>query len=213
MPRSTIARRVGALLGAALVLGGCASSLSESQCLANDWETVGYRDGVSGTQSTALMRHMDACMKHGVRPDRNAYLAGWNAGVAQYCQPSNGFSAGQRGAGYGNVCPPHLQAAFHAAYQDGRQLYLAQSELSSLASAIDQRERRLREVKAELAAIAGGMLDAESTTADRAAMLLTAKDLAEEQGQLNAEIEDLQAEYAVKAERLDQLRHSLAFAD
>ncbi len=200
------------LLGTLLVLGGCASSMSESQCLANDWETVGYRDGLSGTQSTALMRHMDACMKHGVRPDRQAYLAGWNDGVAQYCQPANGFSAGERGAGYGNVCPPHLQDAFYAAYQDGRQLYLAQSELNGIGSAINQREARLREVKAEMASIAAGMISEESTAADRAAMLLTAKDLAEEQGRLNSEIVELQVEYAVKAERLDDLRHSLAYA-
>ncbi|MEQ8861109.1 MAG: DUF2799 domain-containing protein [Pseudomonadales bacterium] len=209
MPRSTIA----VLLGTLVVLGGCASSMSESQCLANDWETVGYRDGLAGTQSTALMRHMDACMKHGVRPDRNAYLAGWNDGVAQYCQPANGFSVGERGAGYGNVCPPHLQGAFYAAYQDGRQLYLAQSELNGIGNAISQRELRLRDVKSELAGIPAGMISAESTAAERAAMLLTAKALAEEQGELNAEIEGLQAEYAVKAERLDNLRHSLAYAD
>ena len=194
-----------------LALGGCAS-MSKSQCLANDWETVGYRDGLSGAQSSALMKHQNACVKHGVVPDREAYIAGWRDGVEQYCQPANGFSAGERGAGFSNVCPPHLQQSFHAAYQDGRQLYIAQSEINHLVSAISQREARLREVKAELAGIAGGMIDAESTVADRATMVLTAKDLAQEQGHLEAEIEELQAEVAVKAERLEQLRHSLAFA-
>jgi DNA repair exonuclease SbcCD ATPase subunit len=195
-----------------LALGGCAS-MSKSQCLANDWETVGYRDGLSGTQSSALMQHQNACMKHDVVPDRQAYLAGWREGVEQYCQPANGFAAGERGAGFSNVCPAHLQGSFHAAYRDGRQLYLAQSEINSLVSAINQREQRLREVKSELAGIAGGMLDGETTTADRAAMLLTAKDLAQEQGRLESEIDDLQAEVAVKSERLEHLRHSLAFAD
>jgi hypothetical protein len=201
-----------AVLVSLLAMGGCAS-LSKSQCLANDWETVGYRDGSSGTQNSALMRHHDACVKHGVVPDRNAYLAGWQDGVVQYCQPANGFAAGERGANFSNVCPAQLQHAFQAAYQDGRQLYLAQTEVSNLHRAIEQRELRLREVKSELAGIAGGVLDEASTTAERAAMLLSAKDLAQEQGKLESEIKDLQAEVAVKAERLENLRHSLAFAD
>ena len=195
-----------------LALGGCAS-MSKSQCLANDWETVGYRDGLSGAQSSAIMKHQNACVKHGVVPDRDAYLAGWREGVEQYCQPINGFSAGERGAGFSNVCPPHLQQSFHAAYQDGRQLYIAQSEINHLVNAIAQREGRLREVKAELAALAGGVIDSESTVADRATMVLTAKDLAQEQGRLESEIGELQAEVAVKSERLEKLRHSLAFAD
>jgi hypothetical protein len=212
MRRSTSSAGLAAL-AATLLLAGCASSLSESQCLANDWETIGYRDGLGGTQSSALMHHMDACMKHGVTPDRQAYLAGWNDGVEQYCQPGNAFSVGERGAGYANVCPPHLQHAFHAAYQDGRQLHLAQAEVNRIASAIDQRQARLRAAKAELAGLAGAMVDSESTAADRTEMLLTAKDLAEEQGTLHAEIRDLEAELAVKTQRLEKLRHALAFAD
>lgn len=97
-----------AVIACLLALGGCAS-LSKSQCLANDWQTVGYRDGLSGTNSSALLRHENACVKHGVIPDREAYLAGWREGVEQYCQPANGFAAGERGAGYSNVCPAHLQ--------------------------------------------------------------------------------------------------------
>jgi hypothetical protein len=208
MPRITII----VVLTGLLALGGCAS-LSKSQCLADDWETVGYRDGLSGTQSSALMRHQNACVKHGVVPDREAYLVGWRDGVQQYCQPANGFAAGERGAGFSNVCPSHLQGAFHAAFQDGRQLYLAQSEINGLYQAIEQRELRLREVKAELAGIAAGMLDSETTISDRAAMLLTGKDLAQEQGKLETEIQDLRTEVAVKAERLEHLRHALAYAD
>lgn len=207
MPRSTLI-----ILAGLLALGGCAS-MSKSQCLASDWETVGYSDGLTGTPSSALMRHQNACAKHGVTPDRDAYLVGWRQGVEQYCQPASGFSAGERGAAYSNVCPPHLQQAFHAAYQDGRQLYLAQSEIDGLHRAIQDRELRLREVKSELAAIAGGMLEAESTIAERASLVLQAKDLAEEQGRLASEIDELRAEAAVKSDRLEQLRHSLAFAD
>ena len=194
-----------------LALAGC-SSLSKSQCLAGDWQTVGYRDGASGVSSAALLRHENACVKLGVIPDRKAYLAGWQQGVAQYCQPSNGFGVGERGGAFSNVCPAGMQDAFHEAYQQGRQLYLARSEIANLQHGIDQREQRLREVKSSMAAIAAGLIDSESTTAERAQMLINAKDLAEEQGRLNSEIDDLKARMAVKSRELDALQQSLASA-
>ena len=196
---------------ALLALGGCAS-LSKSQCLADDWETVGYRDGANGMSSSALMRHQNACVKHGVTPDREAYLRGWHDGVEQYCQPVNGFAVGEAGGGFSNVCPPRLQQAFHAAWQDGRRLYQARSELNALYRAIEQREAHLREVKAELAGISGRLLEPEATVADRAALLVTAKDLAEEQGRLASEIEELHAEAAAQEARLEQLEQTLAYA-
>jgi hypothetical protein len=36
------------------LLAGCAT-LSESQCAANDWQTVGYCDGASGQDSSRLL--------------------------------------------------------------------------------------------------------------------------------------------------------------
>lgn len=196
-------------LAALLALSGCAS-LSESQCLASDWKTIGYRDGLSGAQSSQLLRHQNACMKHGVAPDRETYLAGWNEGVYQYCDSGNAFNVGERGAAYNNVCPAEMRESFNAAYQEGRRLYLAQSEINSLNRAIDQREMRLKEIKDEMAAIAGYMIDAESTPGERAEMLLETKDLAEEQGRLENEIQDLRMDVAVKTERLENLRLSLA---
>ncbi len=192
-----------------LALGGCAS-LSKSQCLASDWQTIGYRDGVGGVSSTALLRHQNACVKHGIIPDREAYLAGWNEGVRQFCQPANGFSAGEHGAGFSNVCPPDMQNDFHSAYEEGRRLYVARSEIADLEHGIEEREQRLHDVKATLAGIAAGLLDSDSTTADRAQMLINAKDLAEEQGKLQSEIEDLKAQVAVKTQQLEQLQQSLA---
>ena len=56
-------RQLTALLAIAL-LSGCAT-LSESQCAANDWQTVGYSDGARGQDSSRLLNHQNACMKHG----------------------------------------------------------------------------------------------------------------------------------------------------
>jgi hypothetical protein len=197
------------LLGIGL-LAGCAS-VSKNQCLANDWETVGYRDGLAGVQQTNLLRHQNACIKHGVRPDRNAYLAGWNDGVTQYCQPGNAFRVGERGAGYGNVCPPHMQTDFDLAYQDGRRLYLAGVEVNRLRDRLQSHDARVRDIKAELTGITAAMLDSHHTASDRAAMLLTAKDLTEERTHLERDMDALRLELAVKEEELAHLRHQLAY--
>src|SRR5258705_279322 len=107
-------------------LAGCASdSISESQCIAGDWQTVGYRDGVNGYRSTELLNHQNACVKHGVIPDRASYMVGWESGVREYCEANNGYDVGERGYTYNNVCPDDQREAFLAAYHNGRQLYLA----------------------------------------------------------------------------------------
>lgn len=203
------------LLAAALLasagLSGCAS-LSKSQCLADDWQTVGYRDGLAGVQQSNLLRHQNACVKHGVHPDRNAYLSGWHDGVTQYCRPGNAFRLGERGAGHGNVCPAHLQTDFDLAYEDGRSLYLAGAEVGRLRELLQSHDLRVREIKTELAGITAAMLEPHHTPADRAAMLLTAKDLAEEKAHLERDMDTLRLELAAKEEELAHLRHQLAYA-
>ena len=86
----TYSKRLSVCLAALFLASGCAT-LSESQCVASDWQTVGYADGLKGAQSSQLLKHQNACVKHGVIPERDAYLAGWEEGVRQYCLPENGF--------------------------------------------------------------------------------------------------------------------------
>ena len=94
-------------------LAGCASTtLSENQCKANDWYTVGYADGSSGYDASRLLQHDDACVEHGIIPDRAQYTAGWDAGIAQYCTPENGFDLGERGGLYNRICPANLENDF-----------------------------------------------------------------------------------------------------
>ncbi len=72
-----------ALVFVSLFVGGCAT-LSESQCIASDWQSIGYNDGAAGRTSSQLLKHQNACVKHGVVPDREIYLAGWHQGVEVY---------------------------------------------------------------------------------------------------------------------------------
>jgi hypothetical protein len=191
---------------AALALAGCASdSVSESQCIAGDWQTVGYRDGVNGYRSTELLEHQNACVKHGVIPDRASYMAGWQQGVREFCEANNGYDVGERGYVYNNVCPDDQREAFLAAYHDGRRLYLARTEVSDLEQAISQREYRLDEIKAELVSSATQQFDPTLTPAARVDLLAAAERLAQEQGRINAELPQMRQELASKTQQLAAL--------
>ena len=121
-------------LGSALAINGCAT-LSRDDCLMGDWYEVGVQDGAAGYAPDRLAQHREACAEYRIRPDREAYQAGWDDGIGIYCTPERGYQEGRRGASYGQVCPPPLEWAFLQGYRNGQQLY--------------QQERRLRELEQE----------------------------------------------------------------
>lgn len=201
-------------VGALVLLSGCGggATISESQCYAGDWETVGYRDGVNGLRSTQLLEHQDACVPHGVVPDRASYMAGWRDGVVEYCQPGNAFAVGERGWGHNGVCPVEQQHAFERAYRDGRQLYLARSEVADIERLIYQKSMRLEQVKTELVSSATEQLNPVLTPQERVELLSWTQRLSEEKASIERELPALEAERAAKANQLSMLQQSLASA-
>jgi hypothetical protein len=197
-----------ALLAIAL-LAGCAT-LSESQCAANDWQTVGYSDGVSGQDSSRLLKHQNACMKHGVTPDRMAYMTGWEEGVVRYCTPDNGFQQGQRGSSYRNVCPSGLEPGFHEAYLAGRELHLAQAEITRMQRSIVSKSKQLEKVEKDLRDAEAWLVAGDTSEIERMRWLDETKSLARTQGKLESEITELRIQSAVKKEQLETLRQTLA---
>ena len=192
-------------------LAGCAGSLSENQCKANDWYTVGYADSSQGFDTSRLLRHDDACLDHGIVPDRAQYTAGWNAGIQQFCTPENGFDLGAHGSSYNRVCPSDLEPEFHAGYSNGRTLFIATNEVAQIESAIDQRSARIEEMQRDMQHAVDALIAPDTPTTDRLFLLERTKSLSEEQGRLRSEIERLNAEAAVKRSRLESLRQSLAY--
>ncbi len=205
-PRTVL--QLTTLLAIAL-LSGCAT-LSESQCAANDWQTVGYSDGVSGQDSSRLLKHQNACMKHGVTPDRVAYMTGWEEGVVRYCTPDNGFQQGQRGSSYRNVCPSDLEPGFHEAYLAGRELHLAQAEITRMQRSIVSKSKQLEKVEEDLRDAEARLVAGNTSEIDRMRWLNETKSLARTQGKLESEISELRVQSAVKKEQLETLRHTLA---
>ena len=195
------------LLVVIAALCGCRSgSISQSQCVAGDWETVGYRDGANGYRSTELLEHQNACVKYGVIPDRTSYMVGWERGVREYCEVNNGFAVGARGDGYANVCPEDQRDAFLSAYHDGRQLYLARVEVANLEQAISEHEYRLEQIKAAIVSTATQQLDPTLLPAARVDLLAATERLAEEKGRLESELPQLRQQLALKSQQLAALQ-------
>ena len=124
-------------------LSGCAS-LSKEQCLAGNWEDIGYRNGRDGYKPESLDAHAKSCAEYGVRPNRDQYTQGYKKGIATYCSPSNGRHVGEAGRYYHHVCPAELEPAFLRQYSYGKELHDAKDKIESVKSELTKKEDQLR---------------------------------------------------------------------
>ena len=199
------------LIAALLAVSGCAT-MSEQACLATDWQSAGFEDGVAGRSVGSIGRYRQACADYGIAPDLAAYRAGHADGVEVYCRPGNGFEAGRRGYQYQGVCPADLEPDFLANYNDGRQLYELESSLRAVENQIAARHHRLEQLTQELASASAAII-ADGTSPDvRAELLLNIAAMAKEQGEISEEIESLEAERALREADLYAYRQTLAVA-
>ena len=128
-------RLIIALMACAL-LSSCAS-VSKEECIAGDWAAIGQRDGATGrVGDTQFARHIDACAKVQITPDRSAWARGYAAGLAQYCTPQSGLSEGLAGRTYRGVCPAPTRAGFQQAYDLGRDVYDQRQVIAQIESEI-----------------------------------------------------------------------------
>lgn len=177
------------------VLSGCAT-MSGDECAMSDWTAIGYSDGAQGYTSDRLNKYNKSCAKHGVTPDFRAYQAGRDEGLREFCQPARGFQLGERGGRYYGVCSADLEPAFMDAYRVGSHLHTLRSNVSSASARIAAKEAELERNKDEMRAKEAELIDGETATADRVLILADLKELAERNGQLEAEIKDLYADRA-----------------
>jgi hypothetical protein len=202
---------VGILIGMA-ALAGC-SSMSANECLATDWRTVGYEDGVVGYSGDRIGRHRKACGKHGVTPDLAQYQLGRDQGLHEFCKPLNGFRIGSRGNGYNGVCPTELDAEFVDAYQSGRQLYTLRSQVSSTVDEINSMRAEMDSIDQRLVSIGAQILDPSISHEYRAQLLVDSKHMAERKGEIKALIPQLEADLIVYQRELDDYRATLTYAE
>lgn len=202
---------IGALAAMA-ALSGC-SSMSANECMATDWRTVGYEDGVIGYSGDRIGRYRKACSEHGVTPSLEQYQAGRDQGLREFCKPVNGFRAGARGNGYNGVCPAELDPAFMSAYESGRQLHTLRSRVSSTASDIGSMRDELDRIDKNLISTGARILDPTITHEQRAQYIVDSKQMAERKGELKTRIPQLELDLVEYQRDLDDYRATLPYAE
>lgn len=113
------------------LLSGCAT-LSQEECHTADWQTIGFEDGSRGYHSQRLGAHREACAEYGVAPNMQQYLAGHARGLRAYCTHGNGFALGEKGGNYNDVCPRDISGPFLAGFQQGRDLYQLNQQITAV---------------------------------------------------------------------------------
>lgn len=196
---------------AMLMLVGCShATLTKEECRTVDWRTVGYEDGVAGRPADQIGLHRQACAEHGVRPDLDAYLAGREAGLREFCQPHNGYRAGASGVEYYDSCPPELAPAFEAAYESGRELYIRERQVADTDAAIASRRYEIHRLEDAIVRSGFRVADGASTPEQRTQAVLDTKQIAERIGRLKAEVADLEKDRARYEQELETYRSTVA---
>jgi len=190
---SRILTAVAPWLLAAAMLGGCASGMDKDQCVAADWRTIGYEDGLHGLPADRIGVHRAECAKHHVTPNLVAYSEGREHGLHEYCQPKNGFRAGLSGYGYANVCSGVAEAAFVGSYRYGRQIHEARTEL--------------RSTQARLHSAREGVARADTAIVNVTAELVQPRVSSDRRAWLASELVRLTQERTDLVARIDQLTH------
>lgn len=203
--------RVLLLLLPLLGLSGCAT-MNGDECALSDWQTIGFEDGVNGYTADRIGHHRRACAKHGVAPDFEAYQAGRDRGLREYCQPSVGFNVGASGGRYYGVCPYDSEGDFIAAFNTGHGLYNLRSSVNAVTQQINARNAELEKTDKSIRQVEADLISRDTSVEARVLLLVDLKELSEKRGQLEAEIVALVEERAGHEQNLANYEATLANA-
>jgi hypothetical protein len=200
----------GAILAALVLLQGCAT-LDKDECVLADWRLIGYQDGVAGKSATVVGKYREDCAKHAVVPDLDAYRAGREEGLHQYCKADNGYRLGNAGRGLPAVCPMALEGGFRDAYNAGRKLYLARSAVNKTHSSINNRKQTLSNLEKSRAQKLAALI-ADGLKADQRVMILyDINELQQEMKSVEDEIVDLELDLEDQQASLDHLSRNSTY--
>jgi len=192
------ARAAGGLILAlvgTLALSGCAT-LSEEECLNADWRVIGYEDGAKGYAASRIGQHREACSKHNVVPDMQAYRAGRGEGLKEFCRPQNGYRLGLRGRSYAGVCPSTLEPRFVDAYNYGKKIHGVNRRISAKERERKRQAQNLEQTKKTLTNKEAMLVKDNVPATQRLRLLNETKELSKQQGTLESEIKKLDQEIA-----------------
>jgi len=121
--------RIFLIVSAAVMMTACAS-ISEEQCLAGNWEELGYKDGSNGVSVDRVSKYANVCSEHGVSVDQHLYSQGYEQGIQNYCTDTRGFRVGEGGSSFNQACTGFTD--YELAFADGRIIYEIEQEYAYL---------------------------------------------------------------------------------
>jgi hypothetical protein len=183
-----IYKRLVVLTLIGIMLSGCAA-MSEEECVYSDWAAVGYEDGADGRSSDRFGDYRRACADHSITPDFQAWQAGREQGLIEYCQPSRGFQVGESGGSYSGVCSSNLEPEFLHAFRLGAALFNLHSNLDAITSRLAANAQAIRRIESDVVEIESTIILDETTSAQRTRLLAEMRELSEIKGELELEAE------------------------
>jgi hypothetical protein len=119
------------------LLGSCAT-LSQEQCQAGDWRSIGVADGAEGRPASYVSNHVNACAEYGIGLDQPLYQVGRAEGLRAYCTLENAADVGLDGERYYGVCEGNIGVAFARVHGAAERVHDLEAELNSIDSDIDR---------------------------------------------------------------------------
>jgi uncharacterized small protein (DUF1192 family) len=187
-----------------LLLQGCAT-LDRDQCQVADWRLIGYQDGVQGKPASTIGTYREDCAEYAIVPDLDAWQAGRAQGLQEYCKPATSFRLGRAGHAYPAVCPEPADPAFRTAYDDGRAIFMAHSEVKDTRAQIHRREHEIEALREDRQHKLAELVQDGLQKEQRVLLLYQIHEINEEIDLLSAEIEGLDHDLHVQQAYLDSL--------
>jgi hypothetical protein len=184
--------------------------MDSAECVTADWQAVGYEDGSQGRGTSSFSDRRKACAEHGVTPNFEAYMAGRDKGLAQFCRPQNGYRLGVRGYRYSGVCPSERENAFLSAHSDGYGLYKRRASVSRIRKRLRNNKRRANKVEFELVEKTALLVSAGVEISRRATIGVKIKQLADEKVEIELAIHQLEQDYAAAKQKYEEYRTAIA---
>jgi len=141
--------------------------LSEDECLAGNWRSIGFEDGAQGQAPDRVGEHRSACERHGITPNFELWRLGYDEGLVRYCTRDNGFRVGALGQTYRGVCAGPAAAEFLPAYNDGHDLYQLQQALNQAQSDLNSVTYDIREARNDRRRLRGELDNPDLTDDER----------------------------------------------
>lgn len=189
----------------AVVFTAC-STMNKNECLTADWKTIGYGDGTNGYKASRISQHRSACAEHGVAPNLNAYNAGREQGLSQYCIPSRGYYKGLSGSRYNGVCRNHQEAAYLDAFNYGTAVYKEVRILDNMKREYSNEEHRIRQLERSLDFKEHEMISGKLSKLKAYKLLQETKEMSEELGKAKLNLSNLSADINNQAGRIEDMK-------